>query len=391
MVTFCARIVRMKEKPLKLFDDSPLSPGEHLRGLLQEKGWTQDELAAITGHSRQQINRIISGEHGITAEMAIALGAALGMSPRYWLELDNLNRLAQANNNAEAVSQRARIYELAPIKDMQRRGWIAQTKQLNEMERELCKFFGVESLAEPPGFPVATRKTASLGDLTPPQRAWCFRARELATCITLPRRTKSPQTDGFIRALRRLAAYPKEVRRLPETMADYGVRLVVVEPLPGAKIDGATFWLNDDSPVIAVSVRYDRIDAFWYTVMHEVAHVQNKDALSVDTDLSGDYMASTLLKDDTEQRADREAAAALVPPNKLDSFIRRVGPLYSKPRIIQFAHTIKMHPGIIVGQLQHLGELGYSAHREMLVKIRDHISAVALTDGWGRTISPNVI
>lgn len=391
MATPAARIARMTQDANKLFDDSPRSPGEHIRDLLQERGWTQDELAGITGRSRQQINRIISGEHGISPEMAVALGAAFGTSAAYWLQLDNAFRLSQVDDDASDVSKRARLYELAPVKEMQRRGWIKKTKSLDDLDAELCRFFGADNLDEEPQFPVAARKATPLEGLTSAQRAWCFRARELATCVTLPKRTKSPDSKAFIQTLRRIAAYPKEVQRLPEAMAEHGIRFVVVEPLPGAKIDGATFWLPDGSPVVAVSVRFNRIDAFWFTVMHEVSHVRHRDAISVDTDLAGEDEAPSLLKDLVEQRADSEAAEWLVPHDKLDSFMRRVGPLYSKPRIIQFAHTIKMHPGIIVGQLQHHGELGYSAHRDMLVKIRHWVSEVALTDGWGRSIGPDVL
>jgi HTH-type transcriptional regulator/antitoxin HigA len=50
---------------------------------------------------------------------------------------------------------------------------------------------------------------------------------------------------------------------------------------------------------------------------------------------------------------------------------------------VQFAHRIKIHPAIIVGQLQHRGEIGYHANREMLLKIRESIIQAALTDGWG--------
>ena len=81
-------------------------------------------------------------------------------------------------------------------------------------------------------------------------------------------------------ALRELAAYPKEARHLPALFAEFGIRFVVVEALPGAKIDGAAFWLNETSPVIAVSVRFDRVDNFWFTVMHEFTHVRYGDAWS---------------------------------------------------------------------------------------------------------------
>jgi len=186
--------------------------------------------------------------------------------------------------------------------------------------------------------------------------------------------------------LRTCAAYLQSTKTLPELFSKAGIRFVIVEPLPGAKIDGAAFWLNETSPVIAVSIRYDRIDAFWFTVMHEFAHIEAAHSLSVDSDLAGDDAMPMEAKDDQERDADANAAASLIPPDEIDSFIRRVGPLYSKERIIQFAHRIKMHPGIIVGQLQHRGEIGYSANREMLVKVRNVVIETALTDGWGRII-----
>lgn len=381
----------MSTDATELFDTSPSSPGERVRELLQLRGWTQEELAAITGRSRQQINRIVSGEHGITPEMAIALGAAFGTTPNYWMQLDGMFRLSRVSGDSVTVSDRARLYEIAPVKDMQKRGWISATKNIDDLEAALKRFFRTEQLDAPPEFPIAARKTRPLDDLTAAQRAWCFRARELAEVIMLPRKAKTPDSPSLIEKLRRIAAYPKEVRQLPELMAEYSIRFVVVEPLPGAKIDGAAFWMDDGSPAIAVSLRFDRIDAFWFTVMHEVSHVRNNDAFSVDTDLAGEDTKPSLLKDGIEQRADREAAEALIPNDKIESFIHRVGPLYSKSRIIQFAHTIKMHPGIIVGQLQHRGELGYSSHRDMLTKIRKWVTEVALTDGWGRTIGPGVV
>jgi HTH-type transcriptional regulator/antitoxin HigA len=149
-------------------------------------------------------------------------------------------------------------------------------------------------------------------------------------------------------------------------------------------------WLDEYSPVIAVSLRYDRIDAFWFTLMHELSHVINRDA-SLDCDLNcnllGDGQIISETKEEIERRADNEASSSLISADVLESFILRVGPLYSKTRIIQFAHRIGIHPGIIVGQLQHRGEIRYSANREMLVKIREIVSATSLTDGWGHTLA----
>jgi HTH-type transcriptional regulator/antitoxin HigA len=75
----------------------------------------------------------------------------------------------------------------------------------------------------------------------------------------------------------------------------------------------------------------------------------------------------------------------------MDSFIRRVGPLYSRTRIIQFANRLKIHPGIIVGQLQYRREVGFGTNREMLVKIRESLIETTLTDGWGHSITPGIL
>jgi HTH-type transcriptional regulator/antitoxin HigA len=127
--------------------------------------------------------------------------------------------------------------------------------------------------------------------------------------------------------------------------------------------------------------------------MHEFSHIRNNDAFSADTDLIDGTkgIAVTLVEDEAESRANKEAATSLIPEAEMTSFIRRVGPFYSKERIIQFANKIQIHPGIIVGQLQYRDEVGYSALREMLVKIREAVIATALTDGWNQSIPPGLV
>jgi HTH-type transcriptional regulator/antitoxin HigA len=368
-----------------LFDNSPQHPGDHLRELLAERGWTQEELAAITGRSRQQIIDIVARRRGITPEMAVVLGAAFGHTPGYWLSMDTAYRLSTVNEPKDAIMERARLFELAPIRDMQKRGWLPGDAKIDDLPNHLKVFFETESLDEPIGFPLVTRKTVPLSDLTPAQRAWSFRARQLAKGLPATQSFDVGRIEAAKTKLRKLAAYRNEAVHAAEVLADFGIRFVVVEPLPGAKIDGAAFWL-DDGPVIAVSIRYDRHDYFWFTLMHEFMHIANSDPLSIDDDLGRDDHTPTLLKEEMERRADESAANALVPTDELESFIQRMAPLYSQKKIIQFAHSVKMHPGIIVGQLQNRGEIGWDSQRELLVKIRDIVTETAITDGWGQTI-----
>jgi HTH-type transcriptional regulator / antitoxin HigA len=375
-----------------LFDNRPLHPGKILAWKLEEKGWTFEELAAIIGSTRQSIYLIVTGKGNISPEMAAKLSAAFGNPPEEWLKWDNLYRLSLTETDVAGVGKMARFYELAPVREMQKRGWVKVTADPSELQAELEKFYGTDSLDNGIRFPVATLRTVTLPYLNAAEKAWCFRARQLAASMIVAPFTETRLAEAE-RKLRQLAAYPKEARHLSNILSEYGVRFVVIEPLAGVKIDGAAFWLNEEEPAIAVSLRHDRNDGFWFTVMHEWAHLRAGDVISVDTDLIIDDEGITvpLVEDEAEKLANMRAADSLIPQGEMWSFISRVGPYYSRDRVIQFAHKMKIHPGIIVGQLQHKKELGYSALRDLLAKVRDSVIGTALTDGWNQTIAPGSV
>ena len=106
------------------------------------------------------------------------------------------------------------------------------------------------------------------------------------------------------------------------------------------------------------------------------------DCGAVDASLVGESRVEPL--NDLEARAEREGAAFLIPPERLRSFIVRTRPFYTKEKLQGFALRQGVHPGIVSGQLQHLKELGWDAHRDLLVKVRDRLVSAALTDGWGQ-------
>ena len=94
-----------------------------------------------------------------------------------------------------------------------------------------------------------------------------------------------------------------------------------------------------------------------------------------------------------ERKADKDAAESLVPPDKMEDFIRRTRPLFSKKKIVNFANRIGVHPGLIVGQLQHredVPEVPFSHFRDLLVKVRSIVTDAALTDGWGHRPPANL-
>ena len=185
---------------------------------------------------------------------------------------------------------------------------------------------------------------------------------------------------------------PDEARHVPRILAECGVRLVLVERLPQAKIDGACCWLID-SPVIGMSLRRDRIDNFWFVLRHEIEHVLQGDGQTdaiIDADLEG---IKAGIGDDLppeERAANMAASNYCVPTDKLLSFMKRKHPFYYEKDVIAFAQTVMRHPGLVIGQMQfRLNDDKYLGKKLALYKIRNHVLPGAIADGWGQVIRVN--
>jgi HTH-type transcriptional regulator/antitoxin HigA len=207
----------------------------------------------------------------------------------------------------------------------------------------------------------------------------------MAQALSIPRYSEKALME-VLPELHRYLSAPEEIRRVPRLLSEVGVRFIIVEKLTGSKMDGVCFWLDSSSPVIGMSIRYDRIDNFWFVLRHEIEHVLNKDGRDkevLDIGLEGERAGAGEDVPAQERRANEAAADFIVPRDKLKSFVARVAPLYSEHRVLQFASSIGVHPGLVVGQLHGTDNLPHTHFRKFLVKVRSIITSTALTDGWG--------
>ncbi len=354
------------------------APGEYIQDELEARGWTQEAFAHILGRPLKTVNQIIKGVKRITPQTAQELAAAFDTTAELWLNLENTYRLEKERTDQNAVARRAKLYEMAPVKEMMARQWIPDTDDVAELESVVATFF-----AEP--FSAAARKSTSYDSTSPALRAWIYKARYLARQAPAVKSFRTTNAKKELPSLHALTVSEHEVRHVPSVLAKLGIRLVVVKHLQGTHIDGATFWLDDKSPVIAVSLRFDRIDSFWFTLYHELSHVLHKDKWSIDIDIVGPNRSVSDDIPEIEKRANQEASNYLISREKLDSFITRHRPRFSKVSIIRFANLHQIHPGIVVGQLQHRYAIKYSHSREMLASIRTAVTDATTTDGWGHT------
>ena len=365
-------------------------PGDFIRDELEERGWSQADLADIIGEPPPIVNDIIKGKRRVTPEIAEGLSAAFGTSAEYWMNLETAYQfwLLRRHRGQVPIPQRkARLMTIAPYRELIRRGWIEASKNIDVLEINVLGFLGMNSVDDSlTDIRHAARKSVSYAEVSPALRAYLCKARHIAQGVY----AKPFTSNGLRSALPRLKALRKnaeDVRLVPKVLAEAGARMVIVEHLAGTKVDGATLWLSDGSPAIVLSLRYDRIDSFWHTLMHEIGHVLSADGDIVDSGLVGEDATASDQKPESENRADEFAVEFLVPQAELHTFINNHRPLYYARDIQGFAQVHQVHPGIVVGQMHHIGELKYYQFRGFLAKTRAIVTDSALTDGWGAVIA----
>lgn len=358
-------------------------PGELIREELEARGWLQRDLAYILGVPEQGVNLILSGKRGISPEMAKALGDAFDVNPEFFANLQKSYEMAMAKDPDPGVARRAMWQAAYPIREMIKRGWFEATDP-DLMEAQLMRFFGVNRVQDIPHLPHAAKKT-NYDDVPATQLAWLFRVRQIAKEMPAPRYSEKSLLDAVER-FRSFTVDPEEIRHVPRMLAECGVRFVLVETLPGAKIDGVTCWLDSRSPVIGMTARYDRIDNFWFVLRHEIEHVLKKHGQKteiIDSELEGANASTDANIPEEERTANAAAQDFCVPVADMDSFYIRKAPYFYERDVVGFARRVQRHPGIVVGQIQRRTEQ-WNFLRRYQVKIREYIASGAVVDGWGQ-------
>ncbi|MBL4830029.1 MAG: helix-turn-helix domain-containing protein [Aliivibrio sp.] len=326
------------------------SPGEFIQKHLDEKGWTQSDLAYAIGTQPASINQILSNKRAISHNMAISIGAALSCNPSEIASIQTKWDIHLADAPDPAIAARALILSKYPLREMVNRGWVDPEFGKGTLEEQVCKFFNVTSLNEVPHLSHSAKKT-NYDEVPPEQLAWLFRVKTIASEMATPAYDKSLLFEA-ISQFSDLRIKPDGVRHVPKLLEKAGVRFVVVEGIAKSKIDGVCFWLDKGSPVIGLSLRYDRIDNFWFVLRHECSHVLHEHGMEnaiLDCELGGD---PALSENEEERIANEEAADFCVPSNKMHSFFLRKNPYFAEREVLAFSTRMNVHPGLVVGQLQ---------------------------------------
>jgi len=342
LLTALVEMYEDKHYPMDLPD-----PIDAIKFRMEQLGLNQQGLVPFIG-SRSKVSEVLNRKKSLTLAMMRALHNGLGISADVLLSAHGADFPAEIPDVD---------WTRFPVFEMAKRCWLSKVDDLNEKAEELMR----ELIERAGGFQavsaalfrkgVTSRYNAKTDSYA--LTAWCLRVLSLAREDTLDHKYKAGTLNAAaLRDIARLSYFNNGPLLVKEYLNKQGIHLVVVPHLPRTYLDGAAMIMTDGTPVVGLTLRYDRIDNFWFCLLHELAHVakhlSNPGMIFIDDfDLRGH---ETELTDTKEKQADKIAAAALIPKK-----IWEQNPIQGKAtgqKIQALAEELKIHPAIIAGRIR---------------------------------------
>lgn len=316
-------------------------PIEAIRFRMDQAGLSQRDLVPYMG-SKSRVSEVLAGKRPLTLTMIRALHEGLGIPAEVLLQ-----RTPDSEPDCEADNL---DWSRFPAKEMAKRGWFpAKPDELRNQGSDLVRqwFMSCGGLQAAALFRTS-RHTRSAREMDRyALTAWTARVLQRAASQRTPGGVTTTSVDkSFMTEVAHLSVLDSGPAAARDYLAKHGIALVVEPHLPHTYLDGAA--ILGDRPVIGLTLRYDRLDNFWFTLVHELAHValHGGDASAFYDDLEA---ASD--PDPKELEADRLAAAALIPESAWLEWEATTP--HSSASIEAFAQSIRVHPSIVAGRLRH--------------------------------------
>lgn len=334
-------------------------PVEAIEFRMNELGLRQKDLVPFLG-SRSRVSEVLSRNRPLTVQMIRSISEGLGIP-------SELLVAAPRPPTASAPERESFDWAHFPFKEMERRGWFGplKVKAKGTSEDILKAFFAQLRNASPAG---ALFRRTLRGEVIADKAyyatiAWCafvlLRGKEAVKLLS--KFDPSRLNIEVLRGLAKLSWFENGPLLAIEYLAKYGIAVVVEPRLSGALIDGAAMLTEDKLPIIGLTLRIDRVDYFWFTLLHEVVHVWKhiEDPLETFVDRV-ENMGNSVAMD---KEANRIAKEVFVPRAIWSRSPASIEP--TKENIQELADELHIHPAIIAGRLQF--ETGrYESFREFL-------------------------
>ena len=338
--------------------DYAVPPGWVLAERLEAQGISHAEFARRCGRSPKLISEIIAGKAPVEPVTALQFERVLGVDARIWIGIESDYRLHQAREAEKKKSAESAAWaKRFPVSELVKRRIIPRPASSADKVSTLLAFFGVASVeawqSRHDRERVAYRHSPSFRSDERVLTTW-LRLGELeaeqAECADY----SEPAFKRALVHIRELTAIPID-EALPETRRlclEAGVVLTITKPLPGMALSGTTRWLTPRKALTQLSARHLTCDHLWFSFFHEAAHIlfHSKKGIFV----QGGKGKLT----DADAEADEWASDFLLPRRHWDRFIRESS--FDESDVVQFAASQRIDPSIVVGRLQHEGQLPWN-------------------------------
>jgi HTH-type transcriptional regulator/antitoxin HigA len=330
------------------------SPIEAIKFRMDQQGLAQKDLVPFIG-SKSKVSEVLNGKRALSLKMIRSLHGGLGIPYEVLIQ-------EQAPIEARPEVE----WDAFPLQEMRKRDLFGELDStyinIKDYAEELVGGFFAKVPGACASAPALLRSTAHSASNTKednPHALWAWKAEAMfhAAQLGCEPYDESSLTPEFFRRLARLSVEADGPVMALQELSNIGVRVVIVPKYAGTYLDGAAFLLTDNEPVIALTLRYDRLDNFWFTLLHELAHVRlhlsegNRWILD-DLDNVG--------VDQVEQEANELAQNALIPPELW------TGVIADEFDVGCVARDAGVHPAIVAGRLRF--EQGDHSRFSLLVK-----------------------
>ena len=322
-------------------------PIESILFRMDQMQLTRKELIPYIG-SISKVSEVLSRKRPLSLPMIRRLNQGLGIPADILIE--------DVETDSSLVDQEPEMdFTRFPLKEMLERGCFGDfegnVQRLKDYAEDLVRRFMQDLLPKrmEPAFlraPLHQRGDRQADEMAILAWRMCVlrKAREVISTREYKHGTITPE---WMRELAKLSAFDEGPKLAKEHLARHGITLVIEKHFKRTFLDGAAM-LDNDRPIVALTLRHDRVDNFWFALLHELAHVAKH--LKPETPVFIDDLDRTNLQT-VEGEADAMAQEALI-PNKSWS-AAKVRQTLASEDVIAYADEIGVHPAIVAGRLRH--------------------------------------
>ncbi len=316
--------------------DTP-EPVDAIKFRMEQLGLNQQDLVPFIGN-KSKFSEILNKKRQLTLSMMRSFHQNLGIPAEIFLQKTGGN-FPRAIPNID--------WHLFPLKEMSKRRWISSLKNFKDSAEETVRLF-IEDCC-PNGETIEACFRENSGNRINAKtdsyalNSWCMRIMALAQKNNLKKKFDPENfTPDSLKEIAKLSFFEEGPLLAREFLEKHGIHLIIERHLPKTYLDGVALLLEDSTPVVGLTLRYDRIDSFWFCLLHELAHIvlhlgkSNKNVFVDDMDIRN---AGGGKQNDIENEADFLAMESLIPSEAWATSDVKINP--TKKNVLELAEHLK--------------------------------------------------